>query len=35
MERLLFARIESDRVFKMIKNFDESKVPDMIFQESF
>ena len=35
MERLLFARIESDRVFKMIKNFDESNAPDMIFQESF
>ena len=35
MERFLFVRIESDRVFKIIKNFDESKAPDMIFQESF
>ena len=35
MERLLFARIEYDNVFKIIKTFDESKAPDMIFQESF
>ena len=28
-ERLLFAKIESDRVFKIIKNFDESKAPDI------
>ena len=27
-ERLLFAKIESDRVFKIIKDFDESKAPD-------
>ena len=26
-ERLLFAKIESDRVFKIIKHFDESKAP--------
>ena len=26
-ERLLFAKIESDKVFKILKNFDESKVP--------
>ena len=28
-ERLLFAKIESDRVFKIIKDFDESKAPDI------
>ena len=28
-ERLLFAKIESDRVLKIIKNFDESKTPDI------
>ena len=28
-ERLLFAKIESDRVFKIIKKFDESKAPDI------
>ena len=28
-ERLLFAKIESDRVLKIIKNFDESKAPDI------
>ena len=26
-ERLLFAKIESDKVFKILKNFDESKAP--------
>ena len=26
-EKLLFAKIESDKVFEIIKNFDESKVP--------
>ena len=26
-ERLLFAKIESDMVFKILKNFDESKAP--------
>ena len=26
-ERLLFAKIESDRVFKIIKHFDESRAP--------
>ena len=28
-ERLLFAKIESDRVFKIIKKFYESKAPDI------
>ena len=28
-ERLLFAKIESDRVLKIIKKFDESKAPDI------
>ena len=28
-ERLLLAKIESDRVFKIIKNFDKSKPPDI------
>ena len=28
-ERLLFGKIESDRVFKIIQNFDESKAPDI------
>ena len=28
-ERLLFAKIESDRVFKIIKKLDESKAPDI------
>ena len=27
--RLVFAKIESDRVLKIIKNFDESKAPDI------
>ena len=26
-ERLLFAKIESDKIFKILKNFDESKAP--------
>ena len=26
-ERLLFSKIESDKVIKILKNFDESKVP--------
>ena len=26
-ERLLFAKIESDKVLKILKNFDESKAP--------
>ena len=26
-ERLLFSKIESDKVFKILKNFDESKAP--------
>ena len=26
-ERLLFAKIESDKVFKILKGFDESKAP--------
>ena len=26
-ERLLFAKIESDKIFKTVKNFDESKAP--------
>ena len=26
-ERLLFSKIESDKVFKILKNFDESKTP--------
>ena len=26
-ERLLFAKIESDKIFKILKNFDESKTP--------
>ena len=26
-ERLLFAKIESDKVFKILKNFDERKAP--------
>ena len=28
-ERLLFGKIESDRVFKIMQNFDESKAPDI------
>ena len=28
-EKLLFSKIESDKVFKIIKNFDESKAPDI------
>ena len=35
MERLLFARIEYEKVIKIIKTFDESMAPDMIFQEPF
>ena len=26
-KRLLFSKIESDKVFKVLKNFDESKAP--------
>ena len=28
-EKLLFAKIESDKVFKILKNFDESKAPSI------
>ena len=28
-ERLLFSKIESDKVFKILKNFDESKAPSI------
>ena len=35
-ERLLFAKIESDKAFKILKPFDESKThTSMIFLESF
>ena len=35
-ERLLFAKIESDKAFKILKPFDESKAhTSMIFLESF
>ena len=28
-EKLLYSKIESDKVFKILKNFDESKAPDI------
>ena len=28
-EKLLFAKIESDKVFKILKSFDESKAPSI------
>ena len=28
-EKLLFAKIKSDKAFKILKNFDESKAPDV------
>ena len=29
-EKLLFSKIESDKVFKILKNFDESKAPGIV-----